>query len=102
MAMQPWICTLKPHEARRVGKTIEELGELLAVLGRLTIQAIDDIDPSTGKTNRQRLKEESADVFAQIMCNAPVFGLDDEFVEKRIELKMAQMSEWEAHFDSEL
>ena len=69
MATKPWVSTLTPHQARRVGKTIEELGELLGVLGRLSIQNIDDIDPGTGKTNRQRLHEETADVLAQLFCN---------------------------------
>jgi hypothetical protein len=29
--MNPWVCTLTPHQARRIGKTVEELGELMAV-----------------------------------------------------------------------
>lgn len=98
MATEPWVSTLTPHQARRVGKTIEELGELLAVLGRLTIQNLDDIDPGTGKTNRQRLHEESADVLAQLFCNYGAFGLNLPFIERRIDEKVTLMGQYEAHF----
>lgn len=98
MAMQPWVCTLTPHQSRRAGKTVEELGELLAVLGRLTIQALDDIDPGSGKTNRQRLMEETADVIAQLRLNIKAFDLSVEDIELRDEQKTYQMHEWEAHF----
>lgn len=98
MATEPWVSTLTQHQARRVGKTIEELGELLAVLGRLTIQNLDDIDPGTGKTNRQRFHEETADVLAQLFCNDGAFKMDQFMMERRIDEKITLMGEWEAHF----
>lgn len=98
MAMQPWVCTLTPHQSRRVGKTIEELGELVAVLARLQIQDIDGIDPGSGKTNRQRMIEETADVFAQLHLNLKSFKMRERVVRARMDIKTAQMHEWEAHF----
>lgn len=99
MRMKPWVPTMTPHQVRRVGKTIEELGELLAVLGRINIQDIDAIDPGSGKTNRQRLMEEMADVYAQLDLNVDSFKFDlaGEICD-RIKLKQLQMEEWEAHF----
>jgi NTP pyrophosphatase (non-canonical NTP hydrolase) len=96
--MEPWVSALTPHQARRVGKTIEELGELLAVLGRLTIHNLDDIDPGTGKTNRQRMHEETADVLAQLLCNDPAFAMDTAFMDERMTEKVNLMRQWEAHF----
>lgn len=98
MVTQPWVGSLTPHQARRVGKTIEELGELLAVLGRLTIQNLDDIDPGTGKTNRQRFHEETADVLAQLFCNDGAFNMDQFMIERRVDEKITLMAEYEAHF----
>lgn len=94
--MQPWAPTLTPHQARRAGKTIEELSGLLAVLGRLTIQAIDEIDIGSGKTNRQRLTDEVGDAYAQLGLLVKNFTLDEPAINTRIRLKVEMMAEWEA------
>ena len=99
--MNPWAPDTTPHQQRRVGKTVEELGELLGVLGRLQIQAIDAIDPSTGKTNRQRIREEIADVLAQLPLTIKSFGLDQREIDERVSEKTRQMIEWEAHYHAE-
>lgn len=96
--MNPWVCTLTPHQARRVGKTGEEVGELGAVLGRLNIQGLHEIDPSSGKTNFQRLWEESADVEAQTTCNRKAFNFPEPEYTDRVMRKVAQMGEWEEHY----
>lgn len=96
--MQPWAPTLTPHQTRRAGKTLEELGELVAVLGRLTIQEIDGIDIGSGKTNRQRLTEEVGDAYAQLGLLVKNFNLDEPAVNDRIHRKVAMMAEWEAHY----
>lgn len=96
--MNPWVSTLTPHQQRRVGKSIEELGELLGVLGRMQIQGLDEIDPSSGKTNRQRFHEETADVIAQINCNFHAFDMPADDIDERVQEKEAQMHEWEAHY----
>lgn len=96
-----WEPDTDPHQARRVGKTLEELGELTAVLARIQIQGLDAIDPGTGKTNRQRLMEESADVATQIDLTLTYLSIDQDdgsaYAARRID-KERQMREWEAHF----
>jgi hypothetical protein len=96
--MNPWVPTLTAHQARRAGKTTEEVGELGAVLGRLQIQDLHAIDPSSGKTNFERLWEESADVEAQTQCNRKAFGFPEAEYRERVARKVAQMGEWEAHY----
>lgn len=98
--MNPWKPDDDPKQARRIGKTGEELAELAGVLARISIQGLNAIDPSSGKTNRQRMLEETADVLAQIECNNDFFFTDSdrEFVRLRAYSKRAQMEAWEAHF----
>lgn len=90
-----WVPDADPKQARRIGKSLEELGELVAVLGRISIQGIDAIDPASGKSNRQRLEEESADVYAQLDCNLVALGMDQAKLWERRKLKVAAMAEWE-------
>lgn len=96
--MNPWKADLTPIESRRLGKTAEELSELLAVIARMTIQGIDEIDPGSGKTNRQRFIDETADVIAQINCNFRAFDMPADEIDERVQHKEALMAEWEAHF----
>ena len=97
-----WEPDADPHQARRIGKTLEELGELTAVLARISIQGIDAIDPSTGKTNRVRMEEETADVLAQLTCNTETFRMDEARLAERAMMKLDRMAAWEAHFSPEL
>jgi len=96
--MSKWVPDDNPHQARRIGKTQEEVNELGTVLARISIQGLDAVDPASGKTNRQRLHEESADVLAQIKCNISALGMDTAFLDARVAAKMNLMAEWEAHF----
>jgi hypothetical protein len=91
-----WTLTTDPLITRRMGKTGEECAELLAVTTRIQIQGIDEVDPGTGKTNRQRLLEEIGDVYAQLDANVSMLGLDREFIEARRARKLGYMHEWEA------
>jgi len=99
MAMNAWNAPDDKRLIRRAGKTGEEASELAGVCSRITIQGIDEIDPSSGKTNRQRLTEEMADVLAQIACTITFLGLDSDAgiaaTQARVETKIAQMNEWE-------
>lgn len=99
--MSPWVPDTDPHQLRRLGKTGEELNELASVLFRISIQGIDSIDPSSGKTNRQRFIEETADVLAQCDCNREsLFTVEEwESIQTRRIEKIRQMHEWEAHFE---
>lgn len=93
-----WTPTTDLLTLRRAGKLAEELGELQAVAARVIIQGIDETDPGTGKTNRQRMMEELADVQAQIGCTVLAFDLDQDYMAKRTADKMRQMAQWEALF----
>ena len=96
--MNKWTPDSSAHQSRRIGKTLEELGELTAVLARISIQGIDAIDPATGKTNRQRMLEETADVVAQITINQRFFNmLNPEFF-IRVSKKVKDMQTYEEHF----
>ncbi len=101
-SMSKWQHTTNPLHIRRLGKTGEELAELAAVVSRCLIQGLDEIDPSSGKTNRQRLIDETADVRAQLNCNDRAFGLPLAEIAARVAKKEAWMAEWESHYGSAL
>lgn len=90
-----WQPTTDRMLQRRMGKTGEELGELSAVVCRIQIQGIDEIDPSSGKKNRLRLQEEVADVYAQLDETVARLGLDTAEIEKRRQVKRGYMQQWE-------
>jgi len=94
--MNKWELAEDPILRRRMGKTGEELSELAAVVNRIQIQGIDSVDPSSGKTNRQRLEEEMADVMAQCRVTIEVLGLDESAMHMREIEKRRQMAEWES------
>lgn len=96
--MNKWEVTTDPLTLRRLGKLGEELGELGNVASRCIIQGLDEVDPGTGKVNRQRLADELADVQAQIDCTLIAFGLSDDYHRTRASRKRGQMAEWEALF----
>lgn len=93
-----WTPTTDLMMLRRMGKLQEELAELAIVAARCIIQGIDEIDPGSGKPNRQRLHDELADVQAQIGCTAIALGLDQDYMARRTAEKMRLMEEWEAMF----
>lgn len=93
-----WVPTTNLLELRRLGKTCEELGELVAVLGRSICQGLDGVDPASRETNVDRITKESADVLAQIRCNIEAFQLDRDLIKARIAHKEGLMWEWEAMF----
>lgn len=99
--MQKWEPDNNPRQARRVGKTMEELAELTNVLARISIQGLDAIDPGTGLTNRERMYHETADVLAQLQCNIDFFGMDMTRLDERMARKVRQMGEWEKHFEGD-
>lgn len=99
--MNKWTPDESPQQARRIGKTLEELGELTAVLARVSIQGINAIDPASGVDNRARLIDEMADVVAQIHCNCQFLELTDEelrYFSNRMIEKKGMMQIWESHF----
>lgn len=93
-----WIPDNNPEQARRIGKTLEELSELSGILARISIQGIDGVDPNTGKGNRLHLRDEIADVYAQLYCTVAFFDFDLRAIHERMEIKRDWMRRWEAHF----
>lgn len=83
---------------RRMGKLIEELGELSNVAARCIIQGIDEVDPGTGKANRLRLEHEIADVMAQCSVTMNTLQLNVSSINARTLDKIGQMAEWELMF----
>ena len=92
-----WAPDESPRQARRIGKTLEEVNELGAVLARISIQGLDTIEPRSGESNRQRLVNEIADVQAQIACTVLALGLDQDKIGQRTAEKSRSMHVWEAH-----
>lgn len=90
-----WHVEENKYRLRRLGKALEENNELGAVLARCIIQGVDEIDPSSGKTNRQRMQEEVADVYAQLRLLVSEFNLDGRAIYERIEDKLDSMNKWE-------
>lgn len=95
MAMNPWHVTTNKMEQRRLGKTTEELAELLAVVGRVGIQGINEIDPSSGQINRERLHDEVADVHAQLHLLSEFYSLNQTTIRDRMLRKISSMHEWD-------
>lgn len=90
-----WIPTTDRMMLRRFGKLTEEAGELIAVTGRCVCQGIDEIDPSTGLTNRRRLEKEIADVYTQLDLAIDMLQLDASFIWIRRGEKREAMYRWE-------
>lgn len=97
--MHKWVPTTDLMMLRRMGKLVEELGELGNVAGRVIIQGIDEIDPGSGDKNRLRLEKEIADVYAQLDVTVSLLRLRTTYVDARRFEKIKQMQEWESLFE---
>ncbi len=100
--MNPWKPETDPVVIRRMGKSSEELSELIEAASRLLkamqrviIQGKEGIDPHTNEMNLQALEKESADVMAQIMTTIDVMELNLPNIRTRMLIKCYQMAEWE-------
>ena len=93
-----WVPTTNLMMLRRMGKLQEELHELGEVAARCIIQGIDEIDPGTGKVNRDRLELESADVYAQLDETIYRLALNVDAIEARRADKRSKMRAWEDRF----
>jgi coenzyme F420-reducing hydrogenase beta subunit len=99
MKMSKWVPTTNLMMLRRMGKLQEEMHELGEVAARCIIQGIDEIDPGSGKVNRERLWREVADVYAQLDETVARLGLSVADIETRRAEKRGYMQEWEAMFE---
>ncbi|WP_246710521.1 hypothetical protein [Rhizobium leguminosarum] len=79
------------HQA--LGKTLEEAGELSAIIARCLIQGIHASEPVSGKPNREALFEEIADIDAAIQWLTEVVGYDID--RARADRKLAGFRRWQ-------
>ena len=100
--MSKWTPTTNLMMLRRMGKLQEELSELGSVAARCIIQGIDEVDPGSGRINRDRLVDEIADVIAQCEVTMDKLNLDDGYIYERVAEKVCQMAEWEGLFEEHL
>lgn len=77
-----------------LGKLGEEVNELGARLARAIIQGLDGADPETGKTNREAIEDEIADVLAMVDHVFFYLGLDSKRVNERALRKHLFKSPW--------
>jgi NTP pyrophosphatase (non-canonical NTP hydrolase) len=93
-ALNPWRPMSKPIDLKHLGKLAEELGEASSAVARCIIQGIDESEPITGKSNRQWLEEELADVLANIMLVVGHFSLDQAAMGVREARKIEHLQGW--------
>lgn len=91
---QPWHPMKDPVDIKTLGKALEEAGELISAMARCLIQGIDEKEPQTGKSNRQWLEEELADVDATNTLVKERFGVAPK--QQRVEIKKKRLREWHA------
>ena len=100
-ATNDWTPTTDLLILRRMGKMMEEAGELVGVASRAIIQGIEEADPETGRTNRLRLEEEIADVYAQLDATVAALKLRPGFITVRRARKRDLMQQFESHLTPE-
>lgn len=96
-----WHVETDKFRIRRLGKALEELGELASVLARCIIQGVDEVDPSSGEVNRMRMQKEGADVYTQLAHLVDAFDLDQSDMLTRIRYKTDSMATWERLLEEE-
>lgn len=93
----PWTPEQDPLVLALLGKFLEELGELQAILARCLIQGLNESNPVTNKPNLETLGEELADVGAAGQLLTAYLGLDrDPSLARRQEQKMLFLNKWHA------
>ena len=88
----PWVAISDTKHLKILGKFGEELAELQKAVMRCIIQGINEIDPESGKTNRQALEEELADVSALTQVVEDEFDL--RILWERMETKRERQYMW--------
>jgi hypothetical protein len=91
----PWKPMSCPKEIKTIGKCQEECGELQAALSRCLIQGIDEVEPVTGKINRDWLEDELADVMATTQLVIKRFKLDEDKMIDRVTIKLPKLRKWQ-------
>lgn len=97
--LNPWHPMTEPIDLKHLGKLGEELNEAGAAVSRCIIQGIAESEPVTGKSNREWLEDELADVIANAELVTSHFGLNRARMKARIERKKAHLRAWHAMLD---
>lgn len=91
-APSDWQTDRNPVNVAVLGKLLEELGELQSVVARCIIQGIEESHPVTGKSNREWLREEMADVEAMITLTEDHFKF--RYDPARVSEKLLHKTAW--------
>ena len=94
--ISPWMKEEDPLVVAVVGKLGEELSECAAACFRILIQGLNEVEPVTGKPNRQWLSEELADVAATMIRASDKLLLDEAFMSDRAARKSLGFERWDA------
>ncbi len=89
--ISPWMPEQDRIRLAMLGKLIEELGEATQRAARCITHGIDETDPDTGRTNREELEREIADVRA---CETVLDDLDVKFDRDRWLAKVNGFRKW--------
>ena len=92
--INPWQPITHAIDLKHLGKLAEEVNELGAAIARCIIQGIDEFEPVTGKTNREWLMDEIADVRANVALCVNHFKLDDSYMDSRMFQKVKLLQKW--------
>jgi NTP pyrophosphatase (non-canonical NTP hydrolase) len=90
----PWQPIKLPLHLALLGKLLEELNECGSAASRCIIQGVDECEPVSGKSNREWLEDEIADVTAGIALISERFDLNHDRIFKRVVRKMAHLRQW--------
>jgi hypothetical protein len=92
LPLNPWHPITDPVALKHLGKLGEEATELATAVLRCIIQGVDEKEPVTGKVNRDWLRNEMADVLANIYLVEQHFGIERDV--ERIAAKVQHLSAW--------
>lgn len=91
--ISPWMPEQSRSRLAILGKLAEECGELAARASRCIVQGLDELDPDTGRTNREELRREIADVEACMYMADKWMGV--AFDPARAQMKAAGFIKWQ-------
>lgn len=89
-----WQPTTNKVDLAYLGKTGEELGELVTAIFRCIIQGVTEKEPATGKPNKTWLEDEVADVQMMLGHMTPHFALDTTRIAERRQRKHDFKAPW--------
>ncbi len=98
--ISPWMPETDTHTLAAIGKLAEEANELAGRIARIVIQGLEGIDPDSGKTNREEVEREIADVEAAVVVAKYKLGLTVS--DQRRSDKISGFYRWHDLIDKEL